>query len=208
MLRPKKRLFACRPCQLFQEGVGRSVGFFSSSSFSHKISVGRSGKLFKNFLLIKKTFLVGRNLGRSVGRENFLNTFDFRGVSASLKKSWKSTKNTQNGLKTHKMAWKHKKRQMFGYFNNNNKKSWTLTPLGSLCNHAKAPQKDCLLVLDRVLSPDRKKVLKSKKCLKSFPDRPAEISSDRNMSFKSHRCEKDRCYSCFQGTRQAWHFLL
>ena len=56
-------------------GRCRSVGFvcFFSSSFSHKISVGRSGRLFKYFLLFKKTFSVGRNLRSG----NFLNTFYF-----------------------------------------------------------------------------------------------------------------------------------
>ena len=45
--------------------------FLFSSSLSHKISVGRSGKLFKNFLLFNKTFRSGEI---SVGQENFLKT--------------------------------------------------------------------------------------------------------------------------------------
>ena len=43
----------------------------------------------------------------------------------------------------------------------------------------------CPQLTDRVLSPDWKKVLKSKKFLKSFPDRPTEISPDRRCFLKT-----------------------
>ena len=66
----KKRLFAYPP-QLFQEGVGRSVFgglfLFVFPSFSHKISVGRSGKLFKTFYFLKN-FLRSGDKTWSVGR--------------------------------------------------------------------------------------------------------------------------------------------
>ena len=54
------------------QGQNKKIVCIFFSSFSHKILVGRSGKLFKNFLLFKKTFSVGQSLGRSVGRENLL----------------------------------------------------------------------------------------------------------------------------------------
>ena len=65
---PQKRLFAC-PTTF--SGRGRSVGFLlllSSPSFSHEISVGRSGFFFKNFVLFKKKNVVKPNLGQSVGK--------------------------------------------------------------------------------------------------------------------------------------------
>ena len=79
-------------------GRGRRSGFFFLfflffSIFLQKILVGQSRKLFK-------TFPVGRNLGRSIGRENLLKTFYF------LKTFFRSGDKTRSvgGSKQYKQA--------------------------------------------------------------------------------------------------------